>query len=79
MSVKQNEKTRSESPPPPWIKYPGKAPYWGGWRQGESEFWLLNVWLPFWRDVTENERQAFLKKEPPPNDEWRDYITQRWR
>ncbi len=73
MSVKHDE-----NPSPPWVKYPDKEPYWGGWRQGESEHWLLNVWLPFWQKLTETEQQTFFENYPPPNDEWRDHILKHW-
>ncbi len=78
-SIKKDNKSESKNPSPPWIKYPGKAPYWGGWRQGESEHWLLHIWLPFWRKLTEAEQQIFLQNHPPPDAEWRDYILQHWR
>ena len=31
---------------PPWVLCPSEEPWWGGWRQGYGEAWLLNVWLP---------------------------------
>jgi len=57
--------------PPPWIQYPQSDPVWGGWRQGVSETWLHDVWLPFWRNITPEARAAFLDRNPPPTDEWR--------
>jgi hypothetical protein len=73
-----NELFRSE-PPPPWVKYPGTDPSWGGWRQGVSEAWLHDVWLPFWQGITANERTAFLIRNSPPSDEWGIYLEQYWK
>ena len=50
---------------PPWIEYPGNDPWWGGWRQGTSETWLLKVWLPFWKNLTAEEKDAYLLRGPP--------------
>jgi hypothetical protein len=63
---------------PPWITYPGHDPWWGGWRQGESEGWLHHVWLPFWRQLPPEEQNAYLEWYPPPNDEWHEYLTKHW-
>ena len=72
-----SESTPTE-PPPPWIKYPESDPIWGGWRQGISEAWLHDMWLPFWRGITPEARAAFLDRNPPPSDEWRMYLEQYW-
>ena len=63
---------------PPWIRYPGESPYWGGWRQGGSEAWLHDTWLPFWRALSAPEREAYLDRWPPPDDDWRAYLEQHW-
>ena len=63
---------------PPWAVYPHSEPWWGGWRQGRSEAWLHEVWLPFWRGRTPAERDAYLKRRPPPTEEWRAYLLERW-
>ena len=64
--------------PPPWIRYEGESPYWGGWRQGESEAWLLDTWLPFWHALGAAERDAYLRRWPPPDDDWHTYVTVHW-
>jgi hypothetical protein len=64
--------------PPPWREFPGNDPTWGGWRQGSSEAWLVDVWLPFWRALSPRERDEYLRQWPPPDEEWRRYLTQRW-
>lgn len=63
---------------PPWILYPGSDPVWGGWRQGISEAWFLEKWLPFWKSLSPEDRESYLKKWPPPDDEWNIYLTVYW-
>jgi hypothetical protein len=64
---------------PPWIEYPDSEPAWGGWRQGTSEAWLHDVWLPFWRRLPSADRAAYLKRWPPPNEDWELYVTRFWK
>jgi len=64
---------------PPWVEYPDNEPAWGGWRQGVSEAWLLDVWLPFWKKLDAKDRDAYLQQWPPPDDEWHLYITEFWK
>ncbi len=66
-------------PKPPWFEYPDTAPFWGGWRQGVGGGWLLNVWLPFWQHLTPEEKDAYLRQYPPPDDDWLLYLTHYWR
>lgn len=63
---------------PPWLKYPNTETFWGGWRQGNSEFWLLKIWLPFWERLSSSERLAYLEKYPPPTSwkQWKPLQTQ---
>lgn len=65
--------------PPPWIAYPDSEPTWGGWRQGTGQAWLGEHWLPFWNELSLEDRKAYLEQWPPPNEEWRRYVTQVWR
>ncbi|MDI7174909.1 hypothetical protein [Leptospira santarosai] len=64
---------------PPWIVYPSSDPVWGGWRQGESEQWLLDIWLPFWQGLGPDEQNLYLERFPPPDKEWNLYLTQYWK
>jgi hypothetical protein len=64
--------------PPPWIRYPGTDPWWGGWRQGESEAWLLETWLPFWQALTAEQRASYLERWPAPDADWHTYLTVHW-
>lgn len=63
---------------PPWIQYPGNDTLWGGWRQGVSEEWLLNTWRPFWLSLSRDERDSYLQRWPPPDEQWRAYVTTGW-
>jgi hypothetical protein len=63
---------------PPWIEYPHSEPAWGGWRQGPSEAWLRDVWLPFWKRLSRDDRGAYLEQWPPPTDEWMLYVNHIW-
>ncbi|CAN5388943.1 hypothetical protein BH10ACI1_BH10ACI1_00020 [soil metagenome] len=64
---------------PPWIEYPGSDPVWAGWRQGFSEQWFHEKWLPFWQNLSPEECRQYLRKHPPPNDEWDFYLHTAWR
>lgn len=63
---------------PPWHRYPRTEPTWAGWRQGRSEYWLLEVWFPFWRDMSDIQRADYLHRWPPPNELWRLYLVNYW-
>jgi len=63
---------------PPWIAFPENAPWWGGWRQGYGEVWLQNVFLPFWKRLGPGEREEYLERWPPPDEDWREYLTEIW-
>lgn len=63
---------------PPWRQYAGAESTWSGWRQGKSEPWLLNIWLPFWQSLSEAEREEYLRRWPPPSEDWRRAL-ENWR
>lgn len=62
--------------PPPWVVYPHAETWWGGWRQGTSEYWLYDIWLPFWRGLDVNAKEAYLAKWNV-TDEWRENLSAR--
>ncbi|MDI7158358.1 hypothetical protein QMM53_17810 [Leptospira santarosai] len=64
---------------PPWIVYPENDPVWGGWRQGESEQWFRDIWLPFWQGLGPDERRLYLERFPSPDEDWNLYLTQYWK
>ncbi len=65
-------------PGPPWVAYPGSEPGWAGWRQGLSEAWLLQHWLPFWQSLDAQGRDAYLRRHPPPDEDWRTQLVVFW-
>jgi len=62
---------------PPWIAFPGSAPW--SFKQGVNEAWLRHVFLPFWRCRSFEEREAYLRRRPPPDDDWTEYLMNHWR
>lgn len=66
-------------PAPPWLEYPGSEPTWGGWRQGYSQTWFEERWLPFWLALVEQVRAAYLADFPPPDEDWAWYAHEVWR
>lgn len=60
--------------PPPWVRWPGAEPEWGGFRQGYAEAWWHVHFQPFW-DALE-DRDAWLDRwEAPPA--WRERLAPR--
>lgn len=62
---------------PPWIKYPDFPPYDGFWRQS-GEYWLKDVWEPFWNNLSQKEQDQYLKRWPPPKDWITFYLDTSW-
>jgi hypothetical protein len=58
---------------PPWIAFPASNPI-HGWNQGYEEAWKLDVWSPFWRRLSVEEKNAYLDKWRPPNEDWRETL-----
>lgn len=40
---------------PPWVKYHSSLNPW----ELRHEHWLVDIWLPFWRRMNEEQRQAY--------------------
>jgi hypothetical protein len=70
--------SREDLLPPPWLKFKGAEPMWSGWRQGNGEDWLVRLWLPFWRGLSEAGRDEYLRRWPPPDSDWYAQLL-RWR
>ena len=56
---------------PPCIKYPDYPPYDTFWRQS-GEAWLAYIWQPFWQQLSEKQKTAYLKKWNVPQV-WQDF------
>ena len=61
---------------PPWVAFPESEPW--SFKQGVNEAWLMEVFLPFWKGRTTEERVAYLEKWPPPSDFWREDLIEKW-
>ena len=55
-----------------------EPPWHPKWRQGDSDHYM-NIWMPFWFDLPEERRLAYSEKYPPPDEEWYEYLTVKWR
>jgi len=53
-------------PVPPWLAFPDYNPPSGGWRQGDGEEWMHQVWQPFWRMLPPYERSRYLSEHRCP-------------
>lgn len=61
------------SPPLPWDAFPSLRPQDYGSLQGRLDFWWQYIWLPFWNNLTPDEKDAFLMQNDV-NEEWREFI-----
>ena len=61
---------------PPWIAFPKSEPW--SFKQGVNEAWLINVFLPYWKRQDAGARHDYLLRWPPPDDSWREYLTEKW-
>jgi hypothetical protein len=55
--------------PPPWSEYPGFPPGDMFWREA-GQPWLVYVWEPFWKSLTPERQQDYLRRWNVP-DVWR--------
>ena len=70
--------TAGEEFEPPWVFAPNTEPWSGYWRQGGGEYWLLEIWLPFWGELDAKQRENYLEKWQPPTEDWYEYLTVHW-
>lgn len=76
-AAQQQALVRGEEIMPPWVAFPNTEGWWGGWRQGNGEGWLLNIWLPFWQRLSATARIEYADRWNA-SDDWRDYILNIW-
>jgi hypothetical protein len=73
--IEKTASLNSEGDPvPPWRAFPGYGPESGGWRQGNGEVWMNEVWSPFWSALPKREREEFLARWQA-SSEWRDRVV----
>ncbi len=58
---------------PPWVKYDSTTSPW----ELRHDYWLLEIWLPFWRGMDDATRQTYRTKWNMPND-WYEVVTMFW-
>lgn len=56
---------------PPWIVYPDFPPGDPFWNQS-GEAWFYYVWEPYWKSLSQEEQEAYLKRFSVPQ-EWQDF------
>jgi hypothetical protein len=62
---------------PPWIEYPEYPPYDTFWRQA-GEFYLKDMWEPYWKSLSDGQREEYLQKWHVPR-KWKDfYFDTEW-
>jgi hypothetical protein len=75
---KQKEKLETEEEiEPPWVAFPSSYASFG-WDSNETEHWKLEVWIPFWKKLSQSEKDGYLQKWQPPNEYWLKLITVDW-
>jgi hypothetical protein len=58
---------------PPWVMNNSELSPW----DLRHDYWLIEVWLPFWRKMNEQEREIYRKKWNMP-DEWYLVVSRFW-
>ena len=58
---------------PPWVKYHSSMSPW----ELRHDHWLVDVWLPFWRKMDEEQRRTYQEKWDMPDD-WYEIVTRHW-
>lgn len=53
------------SPPPPWVLFPNRDPL-SSWSQGVEQYYLEQLWLPYWHSLTGAQRQRALDEHRLP-------------
>lgn len=46
---------------PPWVFSHSADPWSGHWRQGDGEFWIIEIWRPFWGNSVLRKKQNTLR------------------
>lgn len=59
----------------PWELFAGIHPDSLNCRQGFEEFWLYEIWYPYWQSLTDDERSRLLAAAP--TSAWKDWLE--WR
>ena len=60
---------------PPWKVFPDMFQGSPRWNQGIEEDYSVNNWLPFWKGLDNNQRDAYMKKYSCPL-EWKSWLLE---
>lgn len=58
-------------PPAPWLAFPDLDAGGTGSLQGSLDYWWNWLWMPYWTDATQDEREHWLALA---SDDWREFI-----
>jgi hypothetical protein len=63
---------------PPWIFAPNSDPtvIWISWRHGN--YWLNEIWQPFWKKLNNKEKKEYFERWHPPDDGWYENVVVYW-
>jgi hypothetical protein len=75
--TQQRKLESGEEIEPPWVAFPCSYASFG-WDSNETEQWKLEVWIPFWKKLSQSEKDGYLENWQPPNEEWLKLITVDW-
>ncbi|APR39091.1 hypothetical protein [Paraburkholderia sp. SOS3] len=69
------------SPAPPWVAMYEHGPFLS-LSQGEEQYWLEHIWVPFWRSLTIEEQGEFVRgargatRHYLSEGQWRDWLIE---
>ena len=58
---------------PPWVAFPSMFQGCPRWNQGYEEDYCCNYWMPYWKSMSEEERNAYYTKHNAPQA-WIDWL-----
>ena len=61
-----------QGPEPPWVRFPSPA---DATPETEMMAYLENVFAPFWLPLGPEARAAYLRRNQPPSQEWREFVA----
>jgi hypothetical protein len=56
---------------PPWVTFPATNPFIG-WNTAIEGSWIREVWAPYWRSLSIEQRAEAISTSPPP-ETWRGW------
>lgn len=59
---------------PPWTAFPDIFQGCPRWNQGYEEDYCCNHWIPYWKNLSEKEKDTYCVKHKAPQ-EWLDWLS----